>query len=480
VDPCAPRAAVLRIDDSGSHPRDEVRRVARRGHGLQMIGTSRVIHAMSARATILAVLVSAIGGVAVSLGISLVVFFADGSPGTSFSWWQSCPRCMGWPSAHPGQPSMVGIPWFDRLGEGCTPKESEAFRNAVIKRYLPHVERPDLAALRSYWAVRSVYYRAELLRFEFGDSRGRTNRYASGWGFPRQVLFLEGPWPAAQKFRELEAMPNMLSSGATPETDVKVRMLSDGVLPNAVLFGLPIWCVWAVWARGVPRAAAFLSVALAGALLLTVGIAWSAGSIRIGARFESYSDPASYAAAVSAIHSPPEENWDAFEGRRERSWTHETESWDFSRVTVDESGVLTRCPIRAHFWEGCGFPFIAFASDYPSPLGPAAGLEPRRIGDHVAPFDVAGLPVVWPGFVANLAFWFAVIFGLVKAPPAILGAARARRGGCRTCGHLLAGLPCCPECGAKATNSASVVGGGAKSTRGKGDQSPDDMRRRFE
>jgi hypothetical protein len=258
---------------------------------------------------------------------------------------------------------------------------------------------------------------------------------------------LESPWPADRKFRDFEAQAFRESLDAKLETGVKARVLWGGVLPSIALFGLPIWCVWVVWTRSVPRTAVFLSFAFTGALLLTVGIAWSAGSVKVGARSDWYSDPASYAAAASPIESPLEGTWDAFEGRRERGWTHVTEEWDFSRVSLHANGVKTRCPIRSHFWEGCGFPFIAFASDHPSPLGPAARHEPRRIGEHAAPLDVAGLCPVWPGFLANLVFWFAVIVACAKGPTSVRSAARVRRGACRGCGHPLAGLQRCPECG---------------------------------
>jgi hypothetical protein len=401
---------------------------------------------MRLRSIIIAALASAIGGLTVSMSISLTAFFAGGSAGHWFAE-LACSDCVMKSAGTPDPPALWGSLWFDQLGGLCAPQKAGEFRDAVIMRYLWHLEQEDLGAVKSYMAARSTLYRAELLHFQFEEGGQRTKRYTSMWGFPRHLLLLESPWPAERKFRDFEAVPFVQALDAKPETQVKVRVLWGGVLPSAVLFGLPIWCVWALWARSVPRAVALLSAAFTGALLLTVGIAWSAGSVRIGTRSEWHFDPASYAAAVSPIDAPPEETWDAFEGRRERGWTHAAETWDFSRVTLHDNGVKSRCPIRAHYWEGCGFPFIAFASDDPSPLGPAAMHEPSRIGEHAAPFDVAGLPPFWPGFLGNLAFWFAVIVACAKGPPLIRSAVRARRGECRACGHQLAGLARCPECG---------------------------------
>jgi hypothetical protein len=401
---------------------------------------------MRLRAIIIAALASAFGGLTLSLAISLAAFLMSGSPDARYRLWR-CQPCALSGADTPDRPELEGSPCFDQMGVLCTPQDAEVHREAVIQRYLWHVERQDLGAVKSYMAARSAFYRAELLLFEFESGGQRTKRFVSAWGFPRPLLLLESPWPADRKFRDFEAQAFRESLDAKLETGVKARVLWGGVLPSIALFGLPIWCVWVVWTRSVPRTAAFLWSAFTGALLLTVGVAWSAGSVRVGVRSDLYSDPALYPAA-SPVERPLEGTWDAFIGSRERSWTHISERWRFSRVTLHETGVHIHCPIREHLWEGCGFPFVAFASDYPSPLGPARTRhEPSRIGEHAAPFDVAGLSPVWPGLLANLAFWFAVIVVCAKGPSSIRGAARARRGACRGCGHLLAGLQRCPECG---------------------------------
>jgi rubrerythrin len=62
------------------------------------------------------------------------------------------------------------------------------------------------------------------------------------------------------------------------------------------------------------------------------------------------------------------------------------------------------------------------------------------------------------GFVINSVFYATVIaaaiVGLRISARETRSLIRARRGECRACGHPLAGLPRCPECGAEVPRPA--------------------------
>jgi len=83
--------------------------------------------------------------------------------------------------------------------------------------------------------------------------------------------------------------------------------------------------------------------------------------------------------------------------------------------------------------------------------------DPRPIEEIMASFTVGQPPPVFPtrmipvGFGVNTAFFATLIgsllFALRVAVLSTRAAFRARRGECRACGHALAGLPRCPECG---------------------------------
>jgi len=83
--------------------------------------------------------------------------------------------------------------------------------------------------------------------------------------------------------------------------------------------------------------------------------------------------------------------------------------------------------------------------------------DPRPIEEIMASFTVGRPPPVFPtrmipvGFGVNTAFFATLIgsllFALRVAVLSTRAAFRARRGECRACGHALAGLPRCPECG---------------------------------
>ena len=70
-------------------------------------------------------------------------------------------------------------------------------------------------------------------------------------------------------------------------------------------------------------------------------------------------------------------------------------------------------------------------------------LDPGKVRGVVLPY----LPL-WPGLIADLAFWSAAWWLTLWAVPTIRGARRRRRGLCAACGYDLSGSPDrCPECG---------------------------------
>ena len=90
--------------------------------------------------------------------------------------------------------------------------------------------------------------------------------------------------------------------------------------------------------------------------------------------------------------------------------------------------------------------------------------DPRPIEEIMASFTVGRPPPMFPtrmipvGFGVNTAFFATLIgsllFALRVAALSTRAAFRANRGECRSCGHALAGLPRCPECGAEVPRPA--------------------------
>lgn len=300
----------------------------------------------------------------------------------------------------------------------------------------------ELNTLRMKYSHGSAFFEAWVLEFETGQATPPTTRFVSALGFPRPALVLEAPWPAELLFRDILSLPQIAERRAQLQSRIGVQLLWEGIFVGATLFGLPVWCLWIARIKEASPRLAFVSVALTGAMLMTVLSAWSAGLSKTFERREWFSDATAYSAAVRPVEVPPAGDWNVFDGRRARGWTHTRESWSFGRRSADGVSVT---PVRWWSYEGCGFPFTSFVSESSTDV---RGLGFCCLCAPASPFDVCRLEIAWPGFMGSLLFWMVVNAASMTLPKAVQRVARARRGECRACGHVLAGLGRCPECGA--------------------------------
>ena len=315
---------------------------------------------------------------------------------------------------------------------------------AISYRHAPYgdaLSDEELETLRMKYSHGSAFFEAWVLEFESGEATPPKTRFVSALGFPRPALVVEAPWPAERLFRDILSLPQVAERGAQVQSRIGVQVLWEGVFVGATLFGLPVWCLWIARIKEASPRLGFISIVLTGAMLMTVLSAWSAGLAKTFERREWFSDATAYAAAVRPIEVPPAGDWNVFNGRRARGWTHTRESWSFGRRSADGVSVT---PVRWWNYEGCGFPFISFINE--------SSTDTRGLGfcclcAPASPFDVCRMKPAWPGLLGSLLFWLLVTVVSVKLPKVIRSAARARRGECRGCGHPLAGLQRCPECG---------------------------------
>ena len=370
---------------------------------------------MRLRSHLIAGVVAALGGCALTLAISVVGLFAYGAPDT-----------------------VAGVNDFQLF----LARDRAAAVSYGQAPYGHSLSDEELDTLRMKYSHGSAFFEAWVLEFETGEATPPTTRFVSAIGFPRPALVLEAPWPAERLFRDILLLPQNAERGAQVQSRIGVRVLWEGVFVGATLFGLPIWCLWIARIKEASPRLAFISIVLTGAMLMTVLSAWSAGLVKTFERREWYSDATAYAAAVRPIEAPPAGDWNVFDGRRARGLTHIRESWSFGRLSADGVSVT---PVRGWTYEGCGFPFVSFTNE--------SSTETRGLGfcclcAPASPLDVCRMKTAWHGFLGSLLFWLAVTAASVKLPKVIQRAARARRGDCRECGHPLAGLPRCSECGA--------------------------------
>lgn len=92
------------------------------------------------------------------------------------------------------------------------------------------------------------------------------------------------------------------------------------------------------------------------------------------------------------------------------------------------------------------------------------GADPAWHAEWGFSVGVAGSPVVpkclfpskpiWGGFILNTLFYSGLCLIVLTRIQRLRCASRSRRGECRACGHPLARLPRCPECGAEVPRPA--------------------------
>jgi len=145
-----------------------------------------------------------------------------------------------------------------------------------------------------------------------------------------------------------------------------------------------------------------------------------------------------------------------YDARRDLSHSGDVPSWSLAGTPVtplEQDGYLRR------YEEVRGFPFPCLLSSQTQTGSdtiwyPEWGLD---LGFEVKPEILRKLyPVkpIWSGLVLNICFYAGVAFAVSAGFRRARAAVRARRGECRSCGHPLAGLPRCPECGAEVPRSA--------------------------
>lgn len=244
---------------------------------------------MRLRSHLIAGVVAALGGCALTLAISVVGLFAYGAPDT-----------------------VAGVNDFQLF----LARDRAAAVSYGQAPYGHSLSDEELDTLRMKYSHGSAFFEAWVLEFETGEATPPTTRFVSAIGFPRPALVLEAPWPAERLFRDILLLPQNAERGAQVQSRIGVRVLWEGVFVGATLFGLPIWCLWIARIKEASPRLAFISIVLTGAMLMTVLSAWSAGLVKTFERREWYSDATAYAAAVRPIEAPPAGDWNVFDGRR--------------------------------------------------------------------------------------------------------------------------------------------------------------------
>ena len=82
---------------------------------------------------------------------------------------------------------------------------------------------------------------------------------------------------------------------------------------------------------------------------------------------------------------------------------------------------------------GLGMVWHDGALSFPQWIGPRFGILPLR--------------PIWPGFVANTAFYAAILWLLIPGPFALRRFIRVKRGRCVKCGYPMGESAVCTECG---------------------------------
>lgn len=150
-----------------------------------------------------------------------------------------------------------------------------------------------------------------------------------------------------------------------------------------------------------------------------------------------------------AVYSYSSNVFDARNDRRDLGSIDDIPSWSRARtpVTRRESEAFLR-----RYEEARGFPFLCLLGSQIQTGGESIwrtewGIEFWEPVRPMTPRQVFPVKPIWAGFLLNTCFYSGTAFVLSLGFRRARAAVRARRGQCRACGHPLAGLPSCPECG---------------------------------
>ena len=156
---------------------------------------------------------------------------------------------------------------------------------------------------------------------------------------------------------------------------------------------------------------------------------WSGQTLRFGRAVSSSAEKRLQTGPVGVVPS-----WSRASGSIERS-----DCERFLRRIEDARGLPMVCLMSSQVQEGAD---PAWRAEWGLSVGVAESpVVPKRL--------VPAKPI-WAGFILNTLFYSGLCLIVLRRMQRLRAAARARRGECRACGHPLAGIACCPECGAAA------------------------------
>ena len=150
-----------------------------------------------------------------------------------------------------------------------------------------------------------------------------------------------------------------------------------------------------------------------------------------------------------AVYSSSSDVFDARNDRRDLGSIDDIPSWSRARTpaTRRESEAFLR-----RYEEARGFPFICLIASQTQTGGESIwrtewGIEFGAPVRPMTPRQLFPVRPIWAGFLLNTCFHSGMAFALSLGFRRARAVVRARRGACRACGHPLAGLARCPECG---------------------------------
>jgi hypothetical protein len=145
-----------------------------------------------------------------------------------------------------------------------------------------------------------------------------------------------------------------------------------------------------------------------------------------------------------------------YDDRRDLGNSGDIPSWSRAGTPVT---LRERDSYLRRFEEAYGHPFPCLVSSQTQTGSdptwyPEWGLDLRFDVKPNSPRALYPVKPIWAGLLMNACFYAGLAFAASAGFRRVRGAVRSRRGECRACGHPLAGLPRCPECGAEVPKPA--------------------------